>query len=31
MTERTLHFEQLTSIDNMDLEVYKEAIDYGSF
>ena len=28
MTEKTLHFERLTPIDNMDLNVYEEAIDY---
>ncbi|WP_346907254.1 hypothetical protein [Faecalicatena orotica] len=29
MAERTLHFERLTPIDNMDLHVYEEAIDYA--
>ena len=28
MAERTHHFERLTPIDNMDLNVYEEAIDY---
>ncbi len=28
MAERTHHFERLTPIDNMDLDVYEEAIDY---
>lgn len=29
MAERTYHFERLTPIDNMDLNVYEEAIDYA--
>lgn len=29
MAERTHHFERLTPIDNMDLTVYEEAIDYA--
>ena len=29
MAERTYHFERLTPIDNMDLDVYEEAIDYA--
>ena len=29
MPERTHHFERLTPIDNMDLDVYEEAIDYA--
>ncbi len=29
MAERTHHFERLTPIDNMDLDVYEEAIDYA--
>lgn len=29
MAERTHHFERLTPIDNMDLNVYEEAIDYA--
>lgn len=29
MVERTYHFERLTPIDNMDLNVYEEAIDYA--
>lgn len=28
MAERTHHFERLTPIDNMGLDVYEEAIDY---
>lgn len=28
MAERKYHFERLTPIDNMDLDVYEEAIDY---
>lgn len=28
MAERTHHFERLTPIDNMNLDVYEEAIDY---
>lgn len=28
MTERKYHFERLTPIDNMDLDVYEDAIDY---
>ncbi len=28
MTERKYQFERLTPIDNMDLDVYEEAIDY---
>lgn len=29
MAERTHHFERLTPIDNMDLDVYEEAINYA--
>lgn len=29
MAEKTYHFERLTPIDNMDLDVYEEAIDYA--
>ncbi len=29
MAERKYQFERLTPIDNMDLDVYEEAIDYG--
>ena len=29
MAERTHHFERLKPIDNMDLTVYEEAIDYA--
>ena len=29
MAERTHHFERLTPIDNMDLDIYEEAIDYA--
>lgn len=29
MAERTYHFERLTPLDNMDLNVYEEAIDYA--
>lgn len=28
MAENKYHFERLTPIDNMDLDVYEEAIDY---
>lgn len=28
MAERKYQFERLTPIDNMDLDVYEEAIDY---
>lgn len=31
MAERTHHFERLTPIDNMDLDVYEEAIDYAFY
>ena len=29
MSERKYQFERLTPIDNMDLDVYGEAIDFG--
>ena len=29
MAERKYQFERLTPIDNMDLDVYEEAIDYA--
>lgn len=28
MAEKKYHFERLTPIDNMDLDVYEDAIDY---
>ena len=31
MAERKYQFERLTPIDNMDLDVYEEAIDYDYF